>query len=156
MDRGRVLRWRPRLAVVAYGSGVSLLPPMPSSLGPLGLTCKGICGAALLLGLRFAVPGVRFFPGNHPTPHNTTPHHTTPHHRPHHTMPQYTTPHHHIPNHTTPHLSHHTRTAIIYRSPHTQIPELLWGADSGKARFSSDGHHTKPHHTKPYHATPTH
>ena len=50
----------PLVAGVAQGSGVSLLPPLPSSLGPRGLTCMGICGAALLLGLRFAARGVRF------------------------------------------------------------------------------------------------
>ena len=79
----------------------------------------------------------------------TTSHHTTPHHNIH------TTPY-----HTTPHLSHHTRTAIICRSPQTKFPELSWGADSGKPRFPSDGHttpnHTKPHQTTPYHTTPHH
>ena len=78
----------------------------------------------------------------------------------HHTIPHHTTRH-----HTTPHLSHHTRTAIICRSPQTKFPELSWGADSGKPRFPSDGHttpnHTKPHqtiptHTIPHHTTPNH
>ena len=75
-------------------------------------------------------------------------------------VPHHTTPHHNIPYHTTPHLSHHTRTAIICRSPQTKFPELSWGADSGKPRFPSEYHttqnHTKPHHSTPYQTIPSH
>ena len=36
----------PLVAAVAYGSGVSLLPPLPSSLGPRGPMHVSSCGLA--------------------------------------------------------------------------------------------------------------
>ena len=75
------------------------------------------------------------------TPHHTTPHHTTPHH-------------------TTPHLSHHTRTAILCRSPHTEFRELSWGgpilANRDFPKHTKPPNHTKPHQTTPYHTIPHH
>ena len=70
-------------------------------------------------------------------------------------FPHNTTPYHNIPYHTIPHPSHHTRTAIICRSPQTNCPELSWGPIQAKRDFHQMGtpNHIKPHHSTPHHTT---